>query len=86
MQGSDKEEMAQLEKVTDIADNIMKPANDVVAEQLGKVPFYELDKAATVLAKKGFISAKDFGRTKPDFLVNAFKAAGKVKTACPNRA
>lgn len=86
MKGSDKEQMEQMGKVMGIADNIMKPANDVLAERINRVPEYELENAAFALVKKGFISKKDFGRKMPDFIANAFKKAGKVKTACPNRA
>lgn len=85
MKGSDKEQLDQFSKVTGIADNIMKPANEMLAQRVSKVPEYELINAATALVKKGFISEKDFGRKMPDFMAAAFKAAGKVKTACPNR-
>lgn len=85
MKGSEKEQLDQLSKVTGIADNIMKPANEMLAQRVSKIPEYQLTNAATALVKKGYIAKKDFGRKMPDFMAAAFKAAGKVKTACPNR-
>lgn len=78
-------DMDQFNKVTSIASDITKPTDDLIRQRRGKVPEYELENAAYTLAKGGYITAKDFGRTKPDFLTKAFKRAGKVKTACPNR-
>lgn len=83
--GSEQDQMDQMLKVTQMADNIMKPSNDVLAENRSKVPLYELENAVHSLAKRGYISGKDFGASKPDFVAKALKRAGKVKTACPNR-
>jgi hypothetical protein len=83
--GSEKDQMDQLVKVTEMADNIMKPANQVLEQRVAKVPEYELENAVHSLAKRGYISGKDFGASKPDFVAKALKRAGKVKTACPNR-
>lgn len=85
MNGTDKEQMDQFGKVVGVADNIMKPATDVLAQRNTKIPEYELENAAFALAKKGYILASDFGRKKPDFIANALRRAGNVKTACPNR-
>jgi hypothetical protein len=85
MEGDDAAKMEQLGKVTGIADNIMQPTNDMLAKSRNTVPMYELENAAYSLAKKGYISAADFGSSQPDFIEKALKRAGKVKTACPNR-
>ncbi len=85
MKGSEKQKLDQLGKVVGMADNIMKPTNDLLGEINSKVKSFELAQAAEVLAKKGYISPDDFGRSKPDFIESAFKSAGNVKTACPNR-
>lgn len=85
MKGDDKNQVEQFNKVTGIAGDIMKPANDMLATRVNKVPEYELESAAYKLVKGGYISAKDFKGSKPDFIANALKRAGKVKTACPNR-
>lgn len=85
MQGSDKEQAEQLGKVTGMVGNIMAPTDKLLAQRINKVPEYELVNAAYALAKAGYISADDFGRSKPDFIADALKKAGKVKTACPNR-
>lgn len=84
MKGGHEAEMDQFNKVTGMASDIMKPANDMLAQRVNKVPEYELEKAAYTLARSGYIEAKDF-KTKPDFIARALKRAGKVKTACPNR-
>jgi hypothetical protein len=57
----------------------------VLEQRVAKVPEYELENAVHSLAKRGYISGKDFGASKPDFVAKALKRAGKVKTACPNR-
>lgn len=85
MKGSDEDQAKQFDKVTGIAGDIMAPANKILAEHASTTPAYELDNAAYALIKKGYISAEDFGYSKPDFISNALKKAGKVKTACPNR-
>ena len=85
MKGGVKQQADQFNKVTGIADDIMKPANDMLATRINKVPEYELENAAYKLAKGGYISAKDFKSAKPEFIAKALKRAGKVKTACPNR-
>jgi hypothetical protein len=85
MKGSDSEQAEQFGKVMDISGNIMKPANDVLALRKATVPEYELEEAAYVLAKRGYILASDFGRSKPGFIAKALERAGDKKTACPNR-
>ncbi len=84
MKDGDKAQAEQFEKVLSMSGDIMKPTDEIIAKQAGKVPGYELENAAYSLAKAGYIEAKDF-KSKPDFIANALKRAGRVKTACPNR-
>ncbi|MFT3672213.1 hypothetical protein [Aestuariivirga sp.] len=85
MKDGDKGQDEQFKKVLDISGDIMRPTNDILAQRVNKIPEYELENAAYTLVKGGYIEARDFKGSKPDFIATALKRAGKVKTACPNR-
>ena len=85
MKGDDKNQVEQFNKVTGIAGDIMKPANDMLATRVNKVPEYELETPPTSWSRADTSRPRTSSRSKPEFIANALKRAGKVKTACPNR-